>query len=133
LSRQSKFLNHKFLAGHFTIELNSIRFFAEHGMYEEEKRVGNEFEVDVSIACKSPKKIITSIEQTVNYAEVFRILQEEFAERKFLLETVAMKVSEKLKDQFPEIEAVKMSIRKLNPPITNFSGSVGITYSRSFK
>jgi len=50
-------------------------------MYEEEKRVGNEFEVDVSIACKSPKKIITSIEQTINYAEVYRILQEEFAER----------------------------------------------------
>jgi dihydroneopterin aldolase len=121
------------LAGHFTIELNSIRFFAEHGMYEEEKRVGNEFEVDVSIACKSPKKIITSIEQTINYAEVYRILQEEFAERKFLLETVAMKVADKLQQQFPEIETVKISIRKLNPPITNFSGSVGITYSRSFK
>lgn len=121
------------MAGHFTIELNSIRFFAEHGMYEEEKRVGNEFEVDVSIACKSPQKIITSIEQTINYAEVYRILQEEFAERKFLLETVAMKVADKLQQQFPEIETVKISIRKLNPPITNFSGSVGITYSRSFK
>jgi 7,8-dihydroneopterin aldolase/epimerase/oxygenase len=121
------------LAGHFTIELNSIRFFAEHGMYEEEKRVGNEFEVDVSIACKSPRKIITSIEQTVNYAEVYGILQEEFAQRKFLLETVAMKVADKLKHQFPEIESVKISIRKLNPPITNFSGSVGITYSKTFK
>ena len=121
------------MAGHFTIELNSIRFFAEHGMYEEEKRVGNEFEVDVSIACKSPRKIISSIEQTINYAEVYRILQEEFAERKFLLETVAMQVADKLKHQFPEIESVKISIRKLNPPITNFSGSVGITYSKTFK
>ena len=73
-------------------------------MYEEEKRVGNEFEVDVSIACKSTRKIITSIEQTVNYAEVYGILQEEFAQRKFLLETVAMKVADKLKHQFPEIE-----------------------------
>jgi 7,8-dihydroneopterin aldolase/epimerase/oxygenase len=121
------------LAGHFTIELNSIRFFAEHGMYEEEKRVGNEFEVDVSIACKSPKNIISSIEQTINYAEVFRILQQEFAERKYLLETVAMQIAEKLKQQFPEIEMVKISVRKLNPPITNFSGSIGITYSRTFK
>ena len=102
-------------------------------MYEEEKRVGNEFEVDVSIACKSPRKIITSIGQTVNYAEVYRILQEEFAQRQFLLETVAMKVADELKHQFPEIESVKISIRKLNPPITNFSGSIGITYSRIFK
>jgi dihydroneopterin aldolase len=102
-------------------------------MYEEEKRVGNEFEVDVSIACKSPKKHVTSIEQTVDYTEVYRILQEEFAERQFFIETVAMKVADKLKHQFPEIETVKISIRKLNPPITNFSGSVGITYSKSFK
>ena len=121
------------MAGHFTIELNAIRFFAEHGMYEEEKRVGNEFEVDVSIACKSPKKIITSIEHTINYAEVYRILQEEFAQRQNLLETVAMRVADKLQLQFSEIEVVKISIRKLNPPITNFSGSVGITYSKSFK
>jgi 7,8-dihydroneopterin aldolase/epimerase/oxygenase len=121
------------LAGHFTIELNSIRFFAEHGMYEQEKRVGNEFEVDVSIACKSPKKIVTSIEQTVDYAEVYRILQEEFAKRQFFLETVAMKVADKLQHQFPVIETVKISIRKLNPPITNFSGTIGITYSKSFK
>lgn len=121
------------MAGHFTIELNSIRFFAEHGMYEEEKRVGNEFEVDVSIACESPKELVTSIGQTVDYTEVYRILQEEFAERQFFIETVAMKVADKLKHQFPEIETVKISIRKLNPPITNFSGSVGIIYSKSFK
>lgn len=102
-------------------------------MYDEEKRVGNEFEVDVSIACKSPKKLVTSIEQTVDYTEVYRILQEEFAERQFFIETVAMKVADKLKQQFSEIETVRISIRKLNPPITNFSGSVGITYSKSFK
>ncbi|MGZ3846699.1 MAG: dihydroneopterin aldolase [Flavisolibacter sp.] len=121
------------MAGHFTIELNSIRFFADHGMYEEEKRVGNEFEVDVSIACKSPNQLVTSIEQTIDYAEVYRILQEEFAERQFFIETVAMKVADKLQLQFPEIENVRIAIRKLNPPITNFSGSVGIVYSKSFE
>lgn len=102
-------------------------------MYEEEKRVGNEFEVDVSIACQSPKKAVTSIVQTIDYAEVYRILQEEFGKRQFFIETVAMKVADKLQHQFPEIETIKISIRKLNPPITNFSGSVGITYSKSFK
>lgn len=102
-------------------------------MYEEEKRVGNEFEVDVTIGCKSPEKIITSIDQTINYAEVYRILKQEFAQRKLLLETVAMQVADQLQQQFPEIENVRISIRKLNPPITNFSGSVGVVYSKSFK
>jgi dihydroneopterin aldolase len=121
------------MAGHFTIELKNLRFFAEHGMYQEEMKVGNQFEVDISISCKSPKKTITSIEQTINYVEVFRIVQEEFAERKYLLETVSMQIAEKLQSQFPEIEQLTITIRKLNPPITNFSGHVAIIYNRSFK
>ena len=121
------------MAGHLTIELKNLRFFAEHGMYPEEMKVGNEFEVDISIGCKSPKKTITSIEQTINYVEVYRIVQEEFAVRKFLLETCTMLIAERIYQQFPEVEDLAISIRKLNPPITNFSGHVGITYRKSFK
>jgi len=121
------------MAGHFTIELRNIRFFAEHGMYQEERKVGNEFEVDVSIACRSPKKTITDISQTINYVEVYRIMQQVFSTRKQLLETCAMEIAEQLKAQFPEMEQLMIQIRKVNPPITNFSGSVGITYSRKFK
>jgi dihydroneopterin aldolase len=121
------------MAGHFIIELKQLRFFAEHGMYQEEMKVGNEFEVDLVIGCKSPKKIITSIEQTINYVEVYRIVQEEFNQRKYLLETCAMLIAEKLQAQFPEIENLTISIRKMNPPITNFSGSVAVIYSKSFK
>lgn len=121
------------MAGHFTIDLKNLRFFADHGMYQEEKKVGNQFEVDISIACKSPKKTISSINQTINYVEVYRILQEEFSQRKYLLETLAMQIAERLQQQFPEIEQLTIAIRKLNPPITNFSGSVGITYSKTFK
>ena len=121
------------MAGHFTIELKNLRFFAEHGMYQEEMKVGNEFEVDIAIACKSPKKKITSIGQTVNYVEIYRILQEEFAQRRFLLETLAMDIADKVQEQFPELEKISICIRKLNPPITNFSGSVAVTYTRAFK
>lgn len=102
-------------------------------MYQEEVKVGNEFEVDVTIGCKSPKKKITSIEQTVNYVEIYRILQEEFSQRRFLLETLAMEIADRIESQFDEIESLSICIRKLNPPITNFSGSVAVSYSRNFK
>jgi dihydroneopterin aldolase len=121
------------MPGKFTIELKSLRFFADHGMYQEEMKVGNEFEVDISMACKSPKKKITSIEQTINYVEVYRILQEEFAVRRLLLETLAMDIADKLQIQFPDLESISICIRKLSPPITNFAGSVAITYSKNFK
>jgi len=121
------------MAGHFTIELKSLRFFAEHGMYQEEMLVGNDFEVDLSIGTRAPKKIVTSVEQTVNYVEVYRIVQEVFAVRKLLLETCAMEIAERVEEAFTDIESIEVCIRKLNPPITNFSGSVAVTYSKNLK
>lgn len=117
----------------FTIELNALRFFATHGMYPEEMKTGHEFEVDICIECRSPKQKITSIEQTVNYVQVYSIVQEEFAIRRNLLENLAMDIASKLQENFPEIREIAISIRKLNPPITNFSGSVTVKYKRKFK
>ncbi len=121
------------MSAQFLIELKGLRFFAEHGMYQEEVLVGNEFEVSVSLACKAPKKEINSINQTINYVEVFRIVQQVFNTRTQLLEKCAMQISEELYKQFPEILKTVISIYKLHPPITNFSGSVGVVYSKEFK
>lgn len=121
------------MAGHFFIELKGLRFFAGHGMYQEEILVGNEFEVSVLIECKAPKKEINSIDKTINYVEVYRIIGEVFNVRKQLLEACAMQISDRLYNQFPEIEKLVISIYKLNPPITGFTGSVGITYTKDFK
>jgi len=121
------------MPGHFNIELKQLRFFADHGVYPEEMKVGNEFEVDVCVSCRAPKKTVTSIDQTINYVEVYRIVQEEFTKRRQLLETLAMDMADKIAAQFEEIEQVSITIRKLNPPITNFSGMVSVSYSKTFK
>jgi dihydroneopterin aldolase len=121
------------MSARFTIELKGLRFYAEHGMYAEELKVGNEFEIDLSLECKAPKKTITSIEQTVNYVEVYRIVQEEFSKRRALLETCAMELADRLQEQFSDLDKITISIKKINPPITNFSGVVGVTYCKSFK
>jgi dihydroneopterin aldolase len=121
------------MAGWMTVELKGLRFFAEHGMYAEEKKVGNEFEVGVSVIYKAPKRAITSIEDTVNYMEIYRIIEDEFKERKLLLETCAMLICEKVQQIFPGIKNISISIKKINPPITNFTGSVGVTFSKEFK
>ncbi|MCU7551466.1 dihydroneopterin aldolase [Chitinophagaceae bacterium LB-8] len=121
------------MAGWMTVELKGLRFFAEHGMYAEEKKVGNEFEVDVIVNYKAPKKTISSIEETVNYVEIYRILEEEFKVRKLLLETLAMQICDKIQHVFPDIRNISISIKKINPPITNFTGYVGITYTKEFK
>jgi len=121
------------MEGFFTIELKRLRFFAEHGLYEEEILVGNEFEVDVTVDHKAPEKTISSIDETVNYVTIFRIVQEEFSQRNDLLETCAMRIAERLQKQFPEIAKLAISIRKVNPPIAHFAGTVGVTFHKIFK
>ena len=121
------------MAGWMTIELKGLRFFAEHGMYAEERKVGNQFEIDLEVSFKAPKQTINSIEQTVNYVEIYRIVEERFSEYRNLLETCAMEICEALHEHFPEIRQISISIKKVNPPITNFTGSVGVSYSKGFK
>jgi 7,8-dihydroneopterin aldolase/epimerase/oxygenase len=117
----------------FVIQLHHLRFAAAHGVFEEEARVGNEFEVNISLTVTAPEKIVMSIEDTINYAEVYRIVKELFAERKALLETLAMEIAEELKQQFPTLRKASVQISKLHPPITAFIGSVSVTYTKDFE
>ena len=134
-NHQPSTINHQLptITSSFTIELRGLRFFATHGMYQEEAKVGNNFELDVIIVCPSPSGKINSIDQTVDYVEVYNIIQKEFAVRTSLLETAAIRIADRIHARFPHIDSVSISIRKLSPPITNFSGSVGINYTRTFK
>jgi dihydroneopterin aldolase len=73
------------------------------------------------------------MEETVNYVEIYRIVEERFSEYRNLLETCAMEICEALHEHFSEIKRISISIKKINPPITNFTGSVGVSYSTKFK
>ena len=64
------------MPGSFTIELKGLRFFAEHGLYPAELKVGNEFEVDVSIDTEAPEETISTLDQTIDYVTIFQIVQD---------------------------------------------------------
>lgn len=120
------------MAGTVTIELSNLRFFAKHGLYKEEKLISNEFEVNISLQIKAPKKIISSVDQTINYVAVHKIIQEEMNEPKELLETFVMQVANRLHHSFPEIKKINLSIKKLHPPIAGFAGLVGVSFEREY-
>jgi 7,8-dihydroneopterin aldolase/epimerase/oxygenase len=121
------------MAGVITVELTGLRFFAYHGVHEEEAIVGNEFEVDIFIDHNAPEQVIDSLEDTINYAAVYFLIKEEMQVRQLLLETFVMRITERLHQEYPRIERIKITLRKLQPPIVNFIGSVGVTYTKAFK
>ncbi|HEX2607923.1 MAG TPA: dihydroneopterin aldolase [Flavisolibacter sp.] len=119
--------------GLFTIELKNVLLDGYHGVYPEEQRTGNRFELDLALdyTCADEKQL--SLEQTINYATVYELIQQLFKEPEALLETVALKISTAVQEKFPQAERMRLSIRKMNVPIAQFSGIVGVTYTKDFR
>lgn len=118
--------------GEFTIELKGLQFYSFHGLYEEEKIVGGEFVVDVIGKLDSSHHNVSSIKETVNYAEVFEIIKKEMAEPRELLETLTQSIAGKIHDKFSLIKEIEVRVEKKLPPIVGFAGSVAATYRHTF-
>ena len=110
-----------------TIHLHNLLFHAFHGVHDEEQIIGNEFEVNVDIEV-STTLIINNLQQTVNYVDVYAIIQQRMMQSTLLLETVAQELLADIQSMDEKITSVSISIKKLHPPIPHFEGTVGVTF-----
>lgn len=71
------------------------------------------------MSCKVgiPGKIIHSLDQTVDYAEMLKIIQKHFSHHAALLETLASQIEQDVKSTFSEIVYFYISIRKMHPAL----------------
>lgn len=115
----------------YTIHLNKLSFYAHHGLHNEEAVIGTNFEVDVSIKFDSVQNI-TSISQTIDYTAVYKLIKKHMAQPVALLETLAQNITDDIYLLDKSIRLIIIEINKLHPPINNFSGTVGVTYSKAF-
>jgi len=115
----------------FTIHLHNLSFYSYHGLYEEEKIVGGNYEVNAEISFNTDEHI-TRIEQTINYNSVYKIIAEQMAIPTPLLETLIQNMVSKILEAHTKIAAISINVKKLNPPIKDFTGNVGVSYSQQF-
>ena len=113
-----------------TVHLSGLRFYGDHGLYKDVDAWGNEFEVDVQMQLSVPSERPLEIYQTIDYSKAYEIIRQCFSMRTGLLENLAIAIADELEQAFPGTIDVSISIRKLNPPIPQFKGAVGITYTR---
>ncbi len=118
--------------GEFIIELSGLQFYSFHGLYEEEKKIGGEFVVDVIAKLDSSHKGVSNIEETVNYAEVFAIIKKEMNEPRELLETLTQSIANKVHAKFSAVKEIEVRVEKKVPPIVGFNGVVAATYRNTF-
>ncbi len=114
-----------------TIHLHQLKFFAYHGLYEDEKKTGNNFEMDVDVVADIPAAV-TKLEHTVDYAVLYQLIESRMKQPTALLETLVHDLAEKLHAHDNRIKTISIRIKKLSAPIKNFNGVVGVTYKKDF-
>ena len=110
------------------IELSALKFFCYHGLYEEERLTGGEYQVDASILY-TPKNVpISYINETVDYTAIYKLIQHRMQIATPLLETIVTDIASEILSTYSLVEEVIIKVTKINPSLAAFEGTVGVEY-----
>lgn len=100
------------------ITLKNIHFYAYHGVLAQERIVGNDYIVNISLNCNLQKAFLSDdVGDTISYAEVLDCIKSEMKTKCNLLEKVAYNIGEKLFNKFDKINSITIEVCKVNPPM----------------
>lgn len=121
-------MSHKLIG---RIDLEEMQFYAYHGCFEEEQRVGNHFTVNISIEtdCTLPSES-DDIRDALNYVSVYELTRREIAVKSHLLEHVTRRIIDAIHDEFPYVLKVTAKVSKMTPPMGGQMRCVSVTLSR---
>ena len=100
------------------VGLKGMLFYAFHGYYDFERRIGNQFSVDVTIDFEMDEDPKEKITNTFNY-EIILDTCKIFMKRRYrLLESLAYDIAKELKESDSIVRSVNVRIEKLNPKLS---------------
>ena len=102
-----------------TITLKSLSYHAKHGYYEEERVRGNRFEVDL-VARGHFRDAAggTNLAGTFDYEQAEKAVCSIMKGRsEYLIETLCSEIGDVLFSRFTILQSLRVSVRKLNPPL----------------
>lgn len=110
------------------ITLHEMRFYAYHGVFAQEQRVGNHFIVELTFWADIAESLHRDeLEETISYADVYEVIKAEMAIPSRLLEHVVGRISERLFAAFPRMQRVALTLSKCNPPFPGEVHSAAVT------
>ncbi|WP_046096316.1 dihydroneopterin aldolase [Corynebacterium ulcerans] len=97
------------------IELKGLKGYAYHGVFEHEKREGQEFLVDITCWLTFPAQ--DDLTQTAHYGELAQLAYGILTgEPRDLIETVASEIADTAMSAFP-LSAIEVTVHKPHAPI----------------
>lgn len=114
------------------ITLTGLRVFGRHGVYDEERRVGQDFVVDVTLRVDTRAAAESDdVADTVHYGEMAeRIAAIVAGEPVNLLETLAARIADDLLVA-DRIDRVRVTVHKPDAPIPLSFADVAVTIERA--
>ena len=113
------------------ITLEGIEFFAYHGFYQEERKTGNRYSVDISVEADLLQAAEEdSLKETINYERLYQMVSQEMQQPSKLLEHIGYRLIEQAFLDFPEIVSVEVSVSKFNPPVGGVCRRAVVTLKR---
>ncbi len=100
-----------------SITLKGLHFHAYHGYYEEERKMGNPFIINVTVKIDDFNLKNDDINDTINYEDIYNICGSEMKKTQKLLETVVLNIVSRLRTEFPQILQGKVSLEKIGPQL----------------
>jgi dihydroneopterin aldolase len=100
------------------IAIEGMTFYAHHGYYHDERKLGNHFGVDVYVDTDFRQAAEEdALPRTVNYEEIWALAREVMDRRAYLIEHVAWNLYRAITDRFPQLSYCKVRITKHHPPL----------------
>ncbi|MBB6451566.1 dihydroneopterin aldolase [Geomicrobium halophilum] len=110
-----------------------MSFYAYHGVFPEENRLGQRFVVDLILKADLKGAAANDdIEQSVDYAEIYESTKCVIEGHTYnLVEAIAEHVATEILDTFAIVEGVTVKVIKPDPPIPGHYDHVAIEIERS--
>jgi dihydroneopterin aldolase len=101
------------------IVLTGIHGFGYHGLFEQERKEGQDFFVDLTLSVDLlAASQSDDIEDTVNYAEITNLVVEEITTNPVnLIEKLAARIAERVLNQHQKVTEVAVTVHKPQAPV----------------
>lgn len=112
------------------IELTNMEFYAKHGHFDVEGKIGGKFIVNVrlNVDCKAAG-ISDNLDDAFNYQLAYDVIKKEMAQPSLLIENVCARILNSL-CAFTMVDGAWVKISKMNPPLGGQVTSVSIEMNR---
>ncbi|MBO8441648.1 MAG: dihydroneopterin aldolase [Firmicutes bacterium] len=113
------------------ININNMTFYTYNGVFDEEKKLGQKIEVDVSIDFPIEDVVKNDdLNTTISYVNVFNVVKEFVKNNSFnLIESLANNLLSNLLNEFKKARLITLKVRKYSVPINGIFDDVEIEVS----